>query len=1349
MGKHSSINRIYRLIWSAAHQTWVAASEVARGRGTSCSGTLLVTALLSSLGSIAIAAPQGGKVTSGDGSISTKDKTTTISQTSDRLNLSWKSFNVGKDETVKFDQPSASSLAVNRILDTNGSQILGRVNANGQVWLINPNGVLFGRDAQINVGSILASTLSPDDGSIGSTRTNFSGSSKATAVNLGTINAAQGGYVALLGHSVSNQGTITAPGGMVALGGGSTLSLQFAGSKLLGLEVSSNQINTLAENGGLIQADGGQVLLSAGARDSLLASVVNNTGVIQVQTVEEHEGRIVLLGGMQAGTTQVGGTLDASAPKGGKGGFIETSAHTVKVADSARITTASAKGTQGRWLIDPVDFTVAKKGGDITGEALGKLLKDNDITIQTTKDVATVTKVVDPNTTETDSSKDGPQTGKGDIFVNDSVKWTSGKTLTLDAWRNIEINAGMDASGDRGGKLVLKYGQGSAQGDIDGALASYTVRAAVNLKAGQNFSTKRGLVEGTIEYTVITELGKAGDESGENAVVNSLQGLAHKDLLSGNYVLGNNIKAGATSDWNGGAGFVPIGTEGNGFKGKFDGLGHTIQNLTISRPGTDFVGLFGVLKGDAVIIRNLGLVDGAIRGRHYVGALLGYNAGTLERSYATANVIGEENVGGLVGTNSSQIYASYAAGTVSGRTNVGGLVGSNYGNINTSYATATVQGSGNNIGGLVGQNAREGGAIGSVEQSYATGAVSGNSKVGGLIGFNVEGTRVNESYATGDVSGTTDVGILVGKNSGSVSNSYYFGTSWTEDYPDDPSKWLIYRDCIGACPSDSQGYIVGGAGTGVDDGAASKQRATYTGFDFSDTWVLYEGHTKPLLRSLMTPLTVTVNASGGKTYDGKTAGCESFSCSVDKSDWNGKVYGEATYTLSAKNAGSYYATARGLYSDQDGYLIQYASGSAATIDKRELVVSGVTAVGKIYDGNRKADITGDVQLNGFVGEEFKGVTATASASFDRKDVGDRTVTVQYQLINKGDDDVAANYTVKNTALTANISRKELLISGITAKAKTYDGTTNASVSADKAIATGLIDGEKITINATGTFADKNVGDKTVFLGSSYSGDTVDNYAITDQSTAQASISQRAITISGIAAESKIYDGKTEARINTANATGWIGGDSFKVDATGTFADKNVGDKTVKLLSTYIGDDVKSYTITDQAVTQAGISKKTLTYNANPAIFSMGTTPTGLGGSVAGFVDGENLDNATTGTLAWETSATKASAAGRYRITGSGLSADNYSFQQAVGNASALTIANSPVDLSSLFASLPNGLTRSTLTASLPFARTAALGGNERVSQVVDAPLQGVAKLGLVLVVDQGVRSFPAMDTTAK
>ena len=105
------------------------------------------------------AGPEGGQVVSGSGSISASGATTTINQASDKLSINWQSFNVGKTESVNFVQPSASALAVNRIFDTQGSQILGRINANGQVWLINPNGVLFGKDAQINVGGLLASTL--------------------------------------------------------------------------------------------------------------------------------------------------------------------------------------------------------------------------------------------------------------------------------------------------------------------------------------------------------------------------------------------------------------------------------------------------------------------------------------------------------------------------------------------------------------------------------------------------------------------------------------------------------------------------------------------------------------------------------------------------------------------------------------------------------------------------------------------------------------------------------------------------------------------------------------------------------------------------------------------------------------------------------------------------------------------------------------------------------------------------------------------------------------------------------------------------------------------------------------
>jgi filamentous hemagglutinin family protein len=765
MYSHGSFNRVYRLVWSALHQTWVVASELAGGRGKSSSTPLLSAALLAGLAGLsggAGAAPQGGQVVGGSGSISTSGATTTITQASDKLSLNWQSFNVGKTESVNFVQPSASAVAANRIYDTQGSQILGRINANGQVWLINPNGVLFGKDAQINVGGLLASTLNPDDASIGSTRSNFSGSSTAGVVNFGQINAAQGGYVALLGHSVSNQGSISAPGGTVALGAGSAVSLNFAGSKLLGLEVTGNQVNALAENGGLIQADGGQVLLSAGARNSLLPSVVNNTGVIQARTVQEQDGKIILLGGMAAGTTNVKGTLDASAPNGGNGGFIETSAYTVKVDDSASITTASAQGTQGQWLIDPFDFYVKASGGNITGAALGTALGNNNVTIQT---------VAAANPTVTGATASGSYpSGLGDIYVNDAVAWSANYTLTLHAHNSIYINSPITATG-ASGKLALEYSQGTGTG-------SYSVNAPVSLQAAVatgtsgNFSTKLAGTA-TTYYTVITSLGSAGDQSLLSAT-NSLQGLGYSTRLSGNYVLGADIAASGTSTWNSNSGFSPIGDATTNFTGTFDGLGHTITGLTISRSATDFVGLMGNLSS-AASIRNIGLVGGSVTGASYVGNLVGAMSGsaTVSGSYATGSVSGTTNyAGGLVGILSlGTISNSYATGAVSGAARqMGGLVGNfTAGTIISSYATGAVNGA-SIAGGLVGNQS----AAGTISASYATGAVSGGAYGGGLVGYST-GT-ISSSYATGTASGTGLAGGLVAYQvEGSIASSYATG----------------------------------------------------------------------------------------------------------------------------------------------------------------------------------------------------------------------------------------------------------------------------------------------------------------------------------------------------------------------------------------------------------------------------------------------------------------------------------------------------------------------------------------------------------------------------------------------
>jgi hypothetical protein len=171
------------------------------------------------------------------------------------------------------------------------------------------------------------------------------------------------------------------------------------------------------------------VLLSAGSAGNLLDTVVNNTGVIQARTIQDHEGTILLLGDMRSGTVIVGGLLDASAPQGGDGGFIETSAATVRIADGARVdTSAAGGGATGLWLIDPRDFTIGSANGDnISGSTLSAQLVTTNVTITTA------------------SNGNDP----GDIFVNDAVSWSASgapTTLSLIADHDVDINAPVTAT---------------------------------------------------------------------------------------------------------------------------------------------------------------------------------------------------------------------------------------------------------------------------------------------------------------------------------------------------------------------------------------------------------------------------------------------------------------------------------------------------------------------------------------------------------------------------------------------------------------------------------------------------------------------------------------------------------------------------------------------------------------------------------------------------------------------------------------------------------------------------------------------------------------------------------------
>ncbi|MHB8564490.1 MAG: two-partner secretion domain-containing protein, partial [Acidiferrobacteraceae bacterium] len=670
------------------------------------------------------AAPLGGQVVAGSGQIAQTGNLTTITQSSPTVALDWQSFNVAPNETVHFIQPSAQSLAVNHILGSNGSVIAGHLDANGQVWLINPNGILFSQTATVNVGGLVASTLNPSGFTGGNTL--FQGGSTASILNDGHLTAAPGGYVALLGNQVQNQGTISAPLGAVAMAGGNRVLLQFQNDALLNVAVDGSALHSLAANGGLITTPGGQVQLTAGAANSLLASAVNNTGVIEAQTVADHHGRITLLGGMTAGTVNVAGTLDASAPNGGNGGAITTSAAHVQVANGATVTTAARQGTAGTWVIDPTDYTVAASGGNITGAQLSTNLGSGNITIL---------------------SSGGTTGTSGNININDPVSWSANTTLTLTAANNINFNVPVTATGATAG-LVLNPDTANGADTASGVgVVNFNGASSVTLSG----STPSLSIGGT-PYTVINS-------------ASALQAIGS----TGNYALGSNLNLTGVT-------FTPLG--GSGFAGTFTGLGHTISNLSITSSATD-VGLFGITNTGSTI-SNVGLVGGSVSGSATnadIGALVGSNAGTIARSFATGSVMGtalnaSDSIGGLAGFNGGNILRSYATGAVSGgggccnSNDGGGLVGGGNGTgfIGASYATGNVSGM-NMAGGLVGLE------TGDVQNSYATGNVSGTTDVGGLIGINAG--PVDSSYATGNATGGPYSGGLVGAAYGTYFEDYW------------------------------------------------------------------------------------------------------------------------------------------------------------------------------------------------------------------------------------------------------------------------------------------------------------------------------------------------------------------------------------------------------------------------------------------------------------------------------------------------------------------------------------------------------------------------------------------------
>ncbi|EIK3737499.1 filamentous hemagglutinin N-terminal domain-containing protein [Salmonella enterica] len=565
------MNKIYKLKFDKRRNELVVVSEITAGMGKEKTtgqladlvalspfrkllGTLTPVALLTGLiagllPAMALAAdlPTGGQIVGGQGSISTSGNQMTIHQQTQNMAANWHSFDIGKNNTVQFVQPNSSSVALNRVTGASGSQIMGTLKANGQVFILNPSGVLFGKNARVDVGGLVASTknISTTDFMKGQYTLSGSGNPGAQVVNQGSLTTSKGGYIVLAGERVSNSGTVTTPSGKTILAAGKTVTLQLDNGGLTSVSVNGSVVNALVENQGLISATNGQVYLTAKGQDMLLNTVVNNSGTVEAKGLANRGGEIVLNGGDSGVVSQSGHLLADSQT--GQGGKITLEGQNIHLAGGS-LTTATGKTGGGEVYVGG-----GWQGQDSHIKNASKVVMDKAAT-------------VDVSATENGNGgtavlwSDDYTNFRGTVLAKGGAKSGDGGRVETSSHRNLQASGAVDASAraGHGGEWLLDptdvtiVGAGADTG-IDSATADGTDIFTPTASGGQilNSSIVNQLNAGT-SVTVKTSGTDTDGETGNITVNANIIKTAGTDakltlLADNNISTGDNVSIGATT----------------------------------------------------------------------------------------------------------------------------------------------------------------------------------------------------------------------------------------------------------------------------------------------------------------------------------------------------------------------------------------------------------------------------------------------------------------------------------------------------------------------------------------------------------------------------------------------------------------------------------------------------------------------------------------------------------------------------------------------------------------------------------------------------------------------------------
>nr|WP_255538135.1 YDG domain-containing protein [Polynucleobacter nymphae] len=295
--------------------------------------------------------PTGGKVVAGSATITSSQTATSatmnINQTSQRAVINWNTFNVGQNATVNFNQPNSGAVTLNRVTSASPSIVEGAIRANGQVMLVNPNGVNFGKGAEVHAAGVVASTLDINNKDFMEGRSTFAGNGQGKIVNEGKIVATDpNGYIALLAPEVRNEGYLLArkgAGSTIALASGEKITLDFRGTQLIRVSVDVATYKGLIENKRVIETNGGLVVLAAGTARELMSSLIQNTGRIAANAIVDNGGVIDIV----ASTVNQAGTVSANGNGANStGGQINIVGENITLAANSK-TTATGKAGGG------------------------------------------------------------------------------------------------------------------------------------------------------------------------------------------------------------------------------------------------------------------------------------------------------------------------------------------------------------------------------------------------------------------------------------------------------------------------------------------------------------------------------------------------------------------------------------------------------------------------------------------------------------------------------------------------------------------------------------------------------------------------------------------------------------------------------------------------------------------------------------------------------------------------------------------------------------------------------------------------------------------------------------------